>query len=232
MTISKLISRNITEIRIGIPGEDGIIYPKYSEEKIKQTNKLPPKNTLPRKAIMKKWRRRPGFPRPTKAEGICSHQTCPIRNPKRSSLRWTKMHKSITWKYEEEGTLPNILSSQHIAWLPWWLPDGLPWRLSGKKSVCNVRDASLSRVQEDPWRRKWQLSPAFFLKNSMFEELGELQSRRIAKRRTQLSEHNYPETKVQTNTLKEKGTLQTNISGEYRCKTSQQNISNPNSTTH
>lgn len=86
MTISKFISRNLTEIGIGIPGQNGIIYPKYSEEKKKTTTK----NTLPRKAIMKKWRRDKDFPRPTKAEGICSHQTFPIRNPIRSSLSWNK----------------------------------------------------------------------------------------------------------------------------------------------
>lgn len=57
MTISKLISRNITEIGIGIPGENGIIYPKYSEEKNQTNKQTTTKNTLPRKAIMKKWRR-------------------------------------------------------------------------------------------------------------------------------------------------------------------------------
>ena len=35
MTISKFINRNLTEIGIGIPGQNGIIYPKYSEEKKK-----------------------------------------------------------------------------------------------------------------------------------------------------------------------------------------------------
>lgn len=45
MTISKFISRNLTEIGIGIPGQNGIIYPKYSEEK----KKLPPRILYPEK---------------------------------------------------------------------------------------------------------------------------------------------------------------------------------------
>ena len=119
MTISKLISRNLTEIGIGIPGENGIIYPKYSEEKNQTNKQTTTKNTLPRKAIMKKWRRDKDFPRPTKAEGICSHQTCPIRNPKRSSLRWDKNTQINNMKIWRRGN-----TSEHF------MKPALPWRAS------------------------------------------------------------------------------------------------------
>ena len=85
------LSANLsTEIlqRLGLGSQDRMgLYIQNTQRKKKKTTT---KNTLPRKAIMKKWRRDKDFPRPTKAEGICSHQTFPIRNPIRSSLSWNK----------------------------------------------------------------------------------------------------------------------------------------------
>ena len=39
---------------------------------------------------------------------------------------------------------------------------GLPWWLSGKESICQCRSCRFSPwVRKIPWRRKWQLTPAF-----------------------------------------------------------------------
>ena len=75
------------------------------------------KNTLPSKAIMKKWRRDKDFPRPTKAEGICSHQTFPVRNPIRSLLSWNKNTQINNRKIWRRGN-----TSKHFMKpaLPWW----------------------------------------------------------------------------------------------------------------
>ena len=43
-------------------------------------------------------------------------------------------------------------------------PDGLPWRLSGKKSTClfrRYRFDPCTGVGKIPWRRKWQRTPVF-----------------------------------------------------------------------
>ena len=40
----------------------------------------------------------------------------------------------------------------------WYIPDGLPWWLSGKESACNAGDAGLIPGSIS-WKRKWQSPP-------------------------------------------------------------------------
>ena len=45
---------------------------------------------------------------------------------------------------------------------------GLPWRLSGKEYTCHCRRRRFNPwVWKIPWRRKWQLTPVFFLGKPM-----------------------------------------------------------------
>lgn len=197
--------------RLGLGSQErmGLYIQNTQRKKIKQTNKLPPRILYPEKLS---WRNEGeiDFPRPTKAEGICSHQTCPIRNPKRSSLRWDKNTQINNMKIWRRGNTSKHFIKPALPGFPDGFPDGLPWRLSGKKSVCNVRDASLnpgsgrslggendSSVQHSFWRILCS------------EELGELQSKGL-----QRDGHNW----VSTITLKlstDKYTEEKNITDKY-----------------
>ena len=66
-------------------------------------------------------------------------------------------------------TFENNGNNHHCIWISMSVrqPAGLPWRHSGKESICQYRRYKFNLwVGKIPWRRKWQLIPVFLPGNS------------------------------------------------------------------
>ena len=108
-----------------------------------------------------------------------------------------------------------ILWSQHCH-------DGLPWWLTGKECVCNVRDAGFWTLgREDPLEEKMAVHSSILPEELNVWRILESYSPKDCKETDTTEWLSTITLKLSTKTLK-KRTLQTNISGEYRCETSQQ----------
>ena len=66
---------------------------------------------------------------------------------------------------------------------------GLPWWLNGRESTCQCRGRGFDPwVRKISWRRKWQSTPEFLLGKYHRREPGRLQSMKLQKVRTRLTD--------------------------------------------